>query len=165
MEYGYVKASQELDRIIAKYGTNASSYNNSTYNNSSLNTSSGNQNSISRISYNDSSISGKKLTHNSSNMSPNKHANSTSIRTTKLSSPPSISSVPPADTLQSQLGVGTTAVTNIVAAFRELQAKLKIIEEERANAYKEREETKRQLENLRKEFAIKQSTLEINTTE
>ena len=167
MEYGYVKASQELDRIIAKYGTNASYNNavNASYSNTSLTSIGSNHNSISRISYNDSSITGKKHIDNSNNMSPNKQTyNSTTIRTTKLSSP-SISSAPPVDTLQSQLGIGTTAVTNIVAAFRELQTKLKIIEEERANAYREREETKRQLENLRKEFAIKQSTLEISTTE
>ena len=153
-----MKASQELDRIMAKYGTSASS---------SYSISSSAQD-ISRISFNDSSI-GKKQQNNdihSNHISPNKQTyhNNSHHNTVRTTNNITKSTPIPADTLQSQLG-GTTAVTNIVAAFRELQTKLKIIEEERAIAFRDREETKRQLENLRKEFAIKQSTLEINTTE
>ena len=150
-----MKASQELDRIMAKYGTASSSY--------SISSSA---QDISRISFNDSSIGKKQKNNDIHAISPNKQTyhNNSHHNTVRTTNNITKSTPIPADTLQSQLG-GTTAVTNIVAAFRELQTKLKIIEEERANAFRDREETKRQLENLRKEFAIKQSTLEINTTE
>jgi hypothetical protein len=163
MEYGYMKASQELDRIMAKYGSNNNNYGLPMNDN----------NSISRISFNVNDNSLRSTTsidiksinskHTTISSPSNNNNNKTNIRTTNItkSSPISIQSP---DALNSQLG-GTTAVTNIVAAFRELQTKLKIIEEERANAFRDREETKRQLEILKKDFAIRQSQLEINTTE
>lgn len=171
MEYGYLKASQELDRIMAKYGSSSSSYTTNYGSTSNIDTISNNNiinknhynnhnNSISRISFNDNSLSSSINIKRHGDYTSN-NINSTTTKTINMKKSASI----PVDTLQSQLGVGTTAVTNIVAAFRELQTKLKIIEEERANAFRDKEETKRQLENLRKEFAIKQSTLEINTTE
>lgn len=76
-----------------------------------------------------------------------------------------VGTVPKFQELQSEFEMASRSVTHVITAFRELQAKSRILEQDRFSTIKERDELKAKLIELQRDISLHRSHSEIKATE